>query len=99
LNYLPFLLSYESQPTTPMKIIYLFSYQFKQEKRGLLNYQTFVIVNGDMEEYGKNPLLFLQNMQARAELKFQEKFPHVDFDTVEVSEFKGDVIDKCEPAE
>jgi hypothetical protein len=80
-----------------MKNIYLFKYQFKQDKRGLLNYETFIIVqNDDMEEYSKNPVLFLQDMQIEAENKFKEKFPHVSFDTVEVSEFRGDVIDKCE---
>jgi hypothetical protein len=80
-----------------MKNIYLFEYSFKQEVRGLLNYKTFIIVeNDDMEEYAKNPLLFLQIMQENAEGKFKEKFPHVDFSTVEVSEFRGDVIDSYE---
>jgi len=82
-----------------MKIIYQFEYQFKQDKRGLLNYKTFIILNGDPEEYQKNPFLFCQDMQVEAENKFKTMFPHVDFDTVEVSEFKGSVIDSCEPVE
>jgi hypothetical protein len=82
-----------------MKNIYLFEYQFKQEKRGLLNYKTYIIVENDnMEEYAKNPILFRQNMQIEAENKFKEKFPHVEFDTVEISEFRGDMIDTHEIA-
>ena len=64
-----------------MKTIYQFSYQFKQEKRGLMNYKTFIIANERSE----------------AVFKFAETFPHVDFRTVEVSEFKGSIIDSCEP--
>lgn len=83
-----------------MKNIYQFTYQFKQDKRGLLNYKTFIIVQNDnLDEYAANPVLFLQTMQQNAESKFKEKFPHVDFDTVGVSEFRGDMIDSCEPAE
>jgi hypothetical protein len=82
-----------------MKQIFKFEYQFKQDKRGLLNYKTFIIVqNDDIEAYNKNPFLFDQDMLQSAINKFQEKFPHVNFDTVEVSEFKGDVIDSCEVA-
>lgn len=81
-----------------MKQIFKFEYQFKQEKRGLLNYKTFIIIEGDVEEYNKNPLLFNQDMLQNAINKFQEKLPHVDMETVEVSEFKGDMIDSCEVA-
>lgn len=80
-----------------MKNIYQFKYQFRQDKRGLLNYKTYIIIDGDPKHYEEHPLTFLQCMQAKAEFEFKEKFPHVDFDTVEVSEFRGDMIDSCEP--
>jgi hypothetical protein len=64
-----------------------------------LNYKTYIIVNGDLEEYAKRPFIYLHEMQVIAEKKFKEKFPHIDTNTVKVSEFKGDMIDSYEPAE
>lgn len=83
-----------------MKTIYLFQYQFKQEKRGLLNYKTYIIVNDEGNECLRGlPNYCPLDTKEIASRKFVEKFPHVDFNSVEISIFKGDVIDSYEPAE
>jgi len=77
-----------------MKTIYLF--EFKQDqspspsKNGIFNYKTFVIIDDewlDKQEDVKNKAIY----------KFKEKYPHVDMTTVQISQFKGDIIDSCEP--
>jgi hypothetical protein len=75
-----------------MKKIYLFEYQFKQDKRGLLNYKTFIVIKDN--DFENTPTEI--EMQSLAYKKFKDKLPHVDIKTVDFSEFRGDMIDSWE---
>jgi len=82
-----------------MKNIYLFEYQFKQEKRGLMNYKTYMIVDFERPDSTDEDGKIVKYIPREEAVKqFIEKFPHVDMKTVQISLFHGSIIDSCEPA-
>jgi len=88
-----------------MKTIYLFEYKFKQDqspspsKNGIFNYKTFVIVDDEGHDIMLGAPDYVPfDGKLEAINKFRAKYPHVNMTTVQISQFKGDIIDSCEPA-
>ena len=82
-------------------IIYLFQYTFVQDQMGKpakFEYKTYVVV--EEEKVCLPEEIWSSKLASRliAVTKFITKYPHIDLSTVDISIFRGDIIDSCELA-